>query len=82
MLKSKYERMPPKIITYRSHKRKVAVRSDSCYIEGENLVSLQNVKEKKRLEQFALLKDIVLRGNDKLHTAPQIRKAILKRPKP
>ena len=44
MLKSKYERMPPKTITYRSYKNfaeelfKEDIRSDCSYIEGGNLI--------------------------------------------
>ena len=64
MSKSKYERMPPKTITYRSYKNFTeAIRSDFSYIELENLTSLQHVIE-KRLDQFAPMKKIVLRGNN------------------
>ena len=63
MLKSKYERMPPKTITYRSYKNfmeeqfKDAIRSDCSYIERGNLTSLQHVIE-KWLDQFAPMKNI------------------------
>ena len=71
MVKSKYERMPPKTITYRSHKYftellKEAIRSDCSYIEGENLIE-------KRFDQFAPMKKIVLRGNNKPHMTSQLR---------
>ena len=84
MLKNKYERMPPTTITYRSYKNfteehfKEAIRSDCSYIEGGNLTSLQHVIE-KRLDQFAPMKKIVLRGNNKPHMTSQLRKAIMKR---
>ena len=72
MLKSNYERMPPKTITYRSYKNftkeqyKEAIKSDCSYIERGNLTSLQHVIE-KRLDQFASMKKILLRGNNKPH---------------
>ena len=84
MLKSKYERMPPKSITYRSYKNstkeqfKEAIRPNCSYIEGGNLTSLQHVIE-KRFDQFALMKKIVLLGNNKPHMTFQLRKAIMKR---
>ena len=72
MLKSKYERLPPKTITYRSYKNfteeqfKEAIRSACSYIEGGHLTSLQHVIE-KTLDQFAPMKTILLRGNNKPH---------------
>ena len=64
MSKSKYERMPPKTITYRSYKNFTeTIRSDCSYIELGNLTSLQDVIE-KRLDQFAPMKKIVLCGNN------------------
>ena len=75
--------MPPKTITYRSYKNfteeqfKEAIRSDCSYIEGGNLTSLQHVIE-ERLDQFALMKNIVLRGNNKSYMTCQLRKAIMK----
>ena len=83
MLKSKYERIPPKTIIYRSYKNfsevqfKEAVRLDCSYIEGGNLTSLQHVIE-KRLDQFAPKKNIVIRGNNKPHRTSQLRKTITK----
>ena len=84
MLKTKYQRIPPKIFTFRSYKIfsedqfKKSIRSDSSCIEVGNLNSLQNVIE-KRLNQFAPLKQITLRGNNKPHMTSQLRKAIMKR---
>ena len=68
-LKSKYERISSKTITYRSYKNfteeqfKEALRSDCSYIEGSNLTYLQHVIE-KRLNQFTPVKKIVLRRNN------------------
>ena len=58
MLKSKYEQMPPKTITYQSYKNlteeqfKEAIRSYCSYIGGGNLTFLQNIIE-QRLDHFA-----------------------------
>ena len=77
--------MPPKTITYRSYKNfteehfKEAIRLDCSYNEGDNLTSRQHVTE-KRLDQFAPMRKIVLRGNNKPHMTSQLRKAIMKRP--
>ena len=77
--------MPPKTIIYRSYKNfteenfKEAIRSDCSYNEGDNLTSLQHVTE-KRLDQFAPMRKIVLRGNNIPHMISQLRKAIMKRP--
>ena len=57
---------------------KEATRSDCSYIEGGNLTSLQHVIE-KRADQFASMKKIVLREDDKPHMASQLRNAIMKR---
>ena len=73
MLKSKYEQVPPKTITYRYYKN---VTEE--HFKGGNLNSLQHVLE-KRLDQFASMKKIVLRGNNKPHVTSQLRKAIMKR---
>ena len=84
MLKTKYQRMPPKIITFRSFKKfseeqfRESIKSDSSYIEVGNLNSLQKVIE-KRFDQFAPLKQITLRGNNKPHMTSDLRKAIMKR---
>ena len=70
--------------SYRSYKNftedqfKEAIISDCSYIEYGNLTSLQHVIE-KRLDQFAPIKKIVLRENDKPHMTSQLRKAIIKR---
>ena len=63
MLKSKYERMPPKTITYQSYKNfeekqfREPIRSDCSHIEGSNLISLQHVIEKRlNLDQFGPMK--------------------------
>ena len=59
--------MPPKTNTYRSYKKfmeeqfKETIRSDCSYIVASNLTSLQYVIE-KRLNSFAPMKKIVLRG--------------------
>ena len=84
MLQSKYERMAPKTITYRLYKNfmeehfKEAIRSGCSHIEGGNVTSLQHVIT-KRLDQFAPMKNIALRGNNKPHMTSQLRKAIRKR---
>ena len=76
--------MPPKTITYQSYENfteeqfQETIRPDFSYIEGGNLTSLQHVSE-KRLDQFAPLKKIVLRGNNKPQMTSQLRKAIMKR---
>ena len=75
--------MPLKTITYRSYKNfteeqfKEVIRSNCSYIEGGNLTSLQHVIE-KRLDQFAPMKNIVLRGNNKSYMTCQLRKVIMK----
>ena len=53
------------------------MRSIFSYTEGGNLTSLQPVIG-KRLDQFAPMKKIILRGNNKLHMISQLRKAIMK----
>ena len=84
MLQSKYERMAPKTITYRLYKNfmeehfKEAIRSGCSHIEGGNVTSLQHVIT-KRLDQFAPMENIALRGNNKPHMTSQLRKAIRKR---
>ena len=76
--------MPPKTITYQSYENfteeqfQETIRPDCSHIEGENLTSVQHVSE-KRLDQFAPLKKIVLRGNNKPQMTSQLRKAIMKR---
>ena len=75
--------MPLKTITYRSYKNfteeqfKEAIRSNCSYIEGGNLTSLQHVID-KRLDQFAPMKNIVLRGKNKSYMTCQLRKVIMK----
>ena len=75
--------MPHKTITYWSFKNlaeeqfEEANRSDFSYNEGGNLTSLQHVIE-KRLDRFASVKKIALRGNNKPHMTSQSRKAIMK----
>ena len=84
MLKSNYERILPKTITYRSYKNfkeeqfNKAIRSDCSNLEGGNLTSLQQIIE-KRLDQFVSVKKIVLRGNNKHHMTSQLTNAIMKR---
>ena len=64
--------MSLKNIPYRSNKNIMEeqfqefIRSDFSYIEGGNLTSLQHEIEKK-LDQFAPVKKIILRRNNKLH---------------
>ena len=64
--------MSLKNIPYRSNKNIMEeqfqefIRSDFSYIEGGNLTSLQYEIEKK-LDQFAPVKKIILRRNNKLH---------------
>ena len=76
--------MPPKTITYQSYENSTeeqfqeTIRPDCSHIEGGNLTSLQHVSEKS-LDQFAPLKKIVLRGNNKPQMTSQLRKAIMKR---
>ena len=76
--------MAPKTITYRLYKNfmeehfKEAIRSGCSHIEGGNVTSLQHVIT-KRLDQFAPMKNIALRGNNKPHMTSQLRKAIRKR---
>ena len=57
---------------------KEAIRSDCSYTEGGNLTILQHIIE-KQLDQFAPMKKIVLRGNNKSHMTFELRKAIMKR---
>ena len=63
MLKSKYERTPPKTISYRSYKNFMekrfegAIRSDFSYIECGNLTSPQHVIEKKARSIYSCEKD-------------------------
>ena len=70
--------MPLKAITYRSYKTfteeqfKEAIRSDCSYTEGCNLTSLQHVIE-KRFDQFASMKKVVLRGNNKPHMTSRLK---------
>ena len=76
--------MPPKSINYRSYKNfteeqfKEAIRSNCSSIGSGNLTSLHHVIE-KRFDQFALMKKIVLRGNNKPYMTSQLGKAIMKR---
>ena len=64
--------MSLKNIPYRSNKNIMEeqfqefIRSDFSYIEGGNLTSLQHEIE-KMLDQFAPVKKIILRRNNKLH---------------
>ena len=53
------------------------MRSVFSYTEAGNLTFLQHVIG-KRLDQFAPMKKIILRGNNKPHMTSQLRKAILK----
>ena len=78
MLKSRFEQMSSKIITYQSYKNftdkqfKEAIRSDSSYTGDGNLTSLQHLIA-KRLDQLAPLKKIVLHGINKPHITSQLK---------
>ena len=78
MLKSRFEQMSSKIITYQSYKNftdeqfKEAIRSDSSFTGDGNLTSLQHLIA-KRLDQLAPLKKIVLHGINKSHITSQLK---------
>ena len=57
---------------------KKAIRSDYSYVENGNLTSLQNPIE-KRPNEFAAVKKIVLRENNKPHMTSQLQRAITER---
>ena len=63
MLKSRFEEMSSKIITYQSYKNftdeqfKEAIRSDSSYIGDGNLTSLQHLIAKRARSTGSLEKD-------------------------
>ena len=84
MLKSKYDRLPPKIIKYRKWKNfdEFPFKSDltnalNCTLD---YASFEEVFEEV-LNRHAPMKTKFLRGNSQPHVTPYLRKAIMKRSK-